>query len=276
MLPPPKIQDKRPLPKIDELYKDVALVSHQNDLNRLLNCEPKKDWVRDHPFANNVKYIPIVVIEYLLTSIFVKWRVEIRSSKTIANSVVVEVRLHVQDPISGDWDWQDGIGAAPIQTEKGASPTAFDKVLNDAVMKAAPSAESYAVKDAAEKFGKIFGKDLNRRDFLAYTSLDGKLDTSNIQADSDMLAELRNMIPSTDLDNDEKDLLYEKFRGFFSVAEYETVKFMLQQHEVSPLTKVKNGETLKQSEINKAVEKAANVDVAEMYKEEHGGEFYKK
>jgi hypothetical protein len=252
--------EKRPLPKIDELYKDVALVAHQNELNRLLNCEPKKDWVRDHPFANNVKYIPIGIVEYLLTSIFVKWKVEIRDSKIVANSAVVTVRLHVQDPISGEWDWQDGIGAAPIQTEKGAAATAFDKVLTDAVMKAAPSAESYAIKDAAEKFGKIFGKDLNRRDFLAYTSLDGKLDTSNIQADADMLSELREMIPTTDIDQEERDVLYEKLRGFFSVAEYETVKFMLQQRYVAPLTAVKNGETLKASTINKAVETAANND----------------
>jgi hypothetical protein len=252
--------EKRPLPKIDELYKDVALVAHQNELNRLLNCEPKKDWVRDHPFANNVKYIPIGIVEYLLTSIFVKWKVEIRDSKIVANSAVVTVRLHVLDPVSGEWDWQDGIGAAPIQTEKGAAATAFDKVLTDAVMKAAPSAESYAVKDAAEKFGKIFGKDLNRRDFLSYTSLDGKLDTSNIQADADMLAEIRNLIPLSDFDGDEKETLFEKLRGFFSVSEYATMKFMLQQHAVSPLQAVKNGETLKQSTINKAVDMAANQD----------------
>jgi len=38
-------------------------------------------------------------------------------------------------------------------------------------MKAAPAAESYAVKDAAEKIGKIFGKDLNRADQIVYDEL---------------------------------------------------------------------------------------------------------
>ena len=38
-------------------------------------------------------------------------------------------------------------------------------------MKAAPAAESYAIKDAAEKLGKIFGKDLNRKDVIGYESL---------------------------------------------------------------------------------------------------------
>jgi len=32
----------------------------------------------------------------------------------------------------------------------------------------APAAESYAFKDAAEKFGKIFGKDINRKDNITY------------------------------------------------------------------------------------------------------------
>lgn len=170
----------RPLVKLDDLYLDKPLAAQQNELNRLLNNEPKAEWVREHPFAKNVKYLSISTIEYLLTSIFLKWRVEVRDTKVVANSIVCTVRLHVQDPISMDWDWQDGIGATPIQTEKGASATDFNKVLTDAVMKSAPSAESYAIKDAAEKFGRLFGKDLNRKDWIPFTNLEGKLDLNAI------------------------------------------------------------------------------------------------
>ena len=38
-------------------------------------------------------------------------------------------------------------------------------------MKAAPAAESYAVKDAAEKIGKLLGKDMNRADRIMYDTL---------------------------------------------------------------------------------------------------------
>ena len=79
--------------------------------------------------------------------------------------------MHFIDPITGQWDWQDGIGASPLQTDKGAGAIDFQKIKNGAVMMAAPSAESFAIKDAAEKLGKIFGKDLNRRDAMAYDSL---------------------------------------------------------------------------------------------------------
>jgi hypothetical protein len=117
------------------------------------------------------RYIPIEKIEYLLTRIFGNFNVEIRNTQIVANSVVVTVRLHVINPINGQAMWQDGIGAAPIQTDKGAGATDWNAVKTDGVQKAAPAAETYAVKDAAEKFGKIFGRDVSRKGSMNYTDL---------------------------------------------------------------------------------------------------------
>lgn len=159
---------KRQLPKIEELYGDIELASKHNDLNRLLNCQPKPEWIFENKFAGNSKYIKVGTIEYLLTSIFIKWRVEVRSIQVIANSVVATVRLFVLDPVTNEWDWQDGVGASPIQTKAGAPATDFSQVNTSAVQMAAPAAETYAFKDAAEKFGRLFGKDLNRKDEMNY------------------------------------------------------------------------------------------------------------
>lgn len=153
---------KRQLPDINSLYANVELAAKNNDLNILLNQEPRPEWIQVNTRANNTRYIPVHIIEYLLTSIYTKWRVEIKSFSIIANSVVVAVRLYVLDPITNEWDWQDGIGASPIQTDKDASPTDLTKIKSAGVQMAAPAAETYAFKDAAEKLGKIFGKDMNR------------------------------------------------------------------------------------------------------------------
>lgn len=160
------VKQKKDLPQINDLYDDVEQAAKKNDLNILLNQPPKPEWIKKNQFANNTNYLPIEKVEYLLTAIYQKWRAEIKEVLVIANSVTVTVRLHVQDPVTMEWDWQDGIGASPIQTEKGASATDFTKVNTSAVQMAAPAAESYAIKDAAEKFGKIFGKDLNRKDVV--------------------------------------------------------------------------------------------------------------
>lgn len=169
--------ENRKLPTIKELYSgELQTKSAQNNLNVLLNQPPPPKWLKDHPFAKNVKYIPIEKIEFLLTKLFIQWRVEIKQVQIIANSCTVTVRLHYQNIIGNDWSWQDGIGASPIQTEAGAGAMDWDKTKNDAVMKAAPAAESYAIKDAAEKIGKIFGKDINRKDEMGYNSLLNKIE----------------------------------------------------------------------------------------------------
>lgn len=161
----------RKLPTLQDLRSDIELKADQNALNVLLNAEPPKDWVKEHPVFKKVRYLPIERVEYLLTRIFLKWNVEIKSVQVIANSVVTTIRLYYQDPMSDQMLWQDGIGAAPLQTDKGAGAVDFNAIKSDAVMKAAPAAESYAIKDAAEKIGKLFGKDLNRADKIMYDSL---------------------------------------------------------------------------------------------------------
>lgn len=191
-----KRNDLRPVPKLDELYGNVELAGKYNDLNKLLNCQPKEQWIQVNKYANNSKYIPVEIIEYLLTSIFIKWRVEVKGISVIANSCVVHVRLHVLDPITGEWDWQDGVGASPIQTAKGAAATDFSQVNTAAVQMAAPAAETYAFKDAAEKFGRLFGKDLNRKDAVNYTDmLNSKF---SIQPKADLPEELKGVIEFAD------------------------------------------------------------------------------
>lgn len=160
------------LPKINELINsDMLQLDEVNQLNILLNQQPPASWLKEHPFVKKLRYIPIERIEYLLTRLFFRWRVEIKKTQLIGNSVCVEIRLHYFNPILNEWDWQDGVGAAPLQTDSGAGATEFNKLKSGAVMMAAPAAKSYAVKDAAEQLGALFGKNLNRADKANYDSL---------------------------------------------------------------------------------------------------------
>ena len=174
-----KTMEKKNLPKLKDLYTGSMDVKRENDLNILLNHEPKKEWIKQHPMISSARYIPIEVIEYLLTSIFIRWHVEIKTVQIIANSVVVTIRLHYQSPIDDKLRFQDGVGASPMQTDKDAGATDFSKIKSGSVMMAAPAAESFAIKDAAEKLGKLFGKDLNRKDAFGYDALGNKFDMAS-------------------------------------------------------------------------------------------------
>lgn len=177
-----KVEKK--LPKIEELFSGSEELISQNKLNVLLNQPPPDKWINEHPFVKvertdnsgkkikvPLKYLPIERIEFLLTAIFIEWSFEIKDVKLIGNSVVVTGTLVVNNPITSLPMRQDGIGAMALQTDQGAGAIEFNKLKSSSVMMAAPAAESFAIKDAAEKFGKIFGKDLNRKEDITYDGL---------------------------------------------------------------------------------------------------------
>jgi hypothetical protein len=177
------MENEKRLPILADLYSDTELKIAQNDLNVLLNNAPAPGWLKDHPYAKKevvidgkkvkvpIKFIPIERIEWLLTKIFIRWHVEIKSVQLIANAVTVTVRLHYQDVVTKEMLWQDGVGAVALQVDSGSGAIQFDKIKSSAVMIAAPAAETYAEKDAAEKIGKLFGKDINRANQIGYTDL---------------------------------------------------------------------------------------------------------
>lgn len=160
------------------MSKLVQIVGDEIQLTKLvqrdqflevMNTAPPAAWVKEHPTAKGVKYIPIERIELLLTRIFQEWHVEIKREGQLANSIFVTLRLHYKDPIDGEYRWQDGTGAAPIQTDAGKTAADLSAIKSNAIMLGLPAAESFALKDAAEKIGRIFGKDLNRKDVVGFT-----------------------------------------------------------------------------------------------------------
>lgn len=177
------------IPTIAEIYaagEEMPMLQKDSLIQVLLNQPPPAAWIKEHPFVKKdvvingtkqkapLQYIPIERIEWLLTNIFVRFEVKIKWTKLIANSVEVCVRLKVYDHVMRRWIKHDGVGAAPLQTDAQAGAVEFDKIKSNAVQIALPAAESYAVKDAAEKLGKIFGKDLNRATEISYDSLGKK------------------------------------------------------------------------------------------------------
>lgn len=143
----------------------------QGELREVLNNNPPSNWVEKHPFASGVVYLPIGKVEHLLDVLFLEWRVEVLSIAQLAQSILCTVRVHYKNPISGEWSFHDGVGAVPLKTDKGFSAADLAHIKSDAVMTGAPAAKSFAVKDAAEHLGDLFGRSLNRKDDLEYKNI---------------------------------------------------------------------------------------------------------
>jgi hypothetical protein len=165
------METKTTLPTIAELYEvsEAEKAFKQDSFNWLMNQEPRKEWIKENKYAGNSKYIPIGIIETLLQKIFKNPRVEVLREGVMFNAVYVCIRLHYFSPASGQWEFQDGLGAQELQTKSGASAADLAAINKGAVMMALPIAESYAIKDASEKIGKLFGRDLNRKDTMGFS-----------------------------------------------------------------------------------------------------------
>jgi hypothetical protein len=156
------------LPKIQDLYTDKLTVQKNDAFVTLMNQQPKPAWVKTHPFIKGYKYLPIERVEYLLKTIFKRYRIEITGQGQSFNGVWVTVRVHYLHPLTGEWDFHDGIGASQLQTAKGTSPADLGNINNGALSMAFPMAKTIAIKDACDHFGNLFGADLNRKDIISY------------------------------------------------------------------------------------------------------------
>lgn len=164
---------------LGELHFDVKLAKERDGLNKILSMQPKTDWIKKHPLVtvkgddgnySPAQYLPIERVEALMRMLFQRFRIEVKESKVIANAVAVTVRVNYLDPVTGEWDYQDGVGAMAIQVDKGAPAMDFNKTKSAAIQMALPAAKSYAIKDAMEVLGQLFGGSLNRKDQIAFAS----------------------------------------------------------------------------------------------------------
>lgn len=220
---------KRELPILSDLYKadDIATLFKTDQFNLLMNQAPEPKWIQQNPFAGNSKYIPIGILETLLQRIFKEFKVEVMREGTMFNAVYVTIRLHYLNPVSGEWSYHDGVGSAQIQTKKDCSPADLASINNNAVMMALPMAKSYAIKDACDHFGKLFGRDLNRKETMGF-GVDKNLDKESEYNDLVTLFELKqNFIPANDFD-DIKNVVEKK-----QVKAYPRIKTYLENIQIT-------------------------------------------
>lgn len=163
---PQEIQKKK-LPTLQELHLAPTEAYKNDQLNLLLNQPCHSSWVKKHPIYKN-DYLPIDKVEWLITRIFQQWRVEVLDYKVILNSVTISIRLHYHNPVTGEWSYHDGVGAHEMQVNKDANPMDVTQAKGNAVMLALPIAKSRAIRDAADHLGRLFGRDLNRKDYIAF------------------------------------------------------------------------------------------------------------
>ena len=173
-----ELKQYKPPTMAELMDEDTQLMRfRQDNLNVILNTPVPEKWIKRHPFVKikingseqNLPYISVKKVKYLLNRIFGSYQWEIKNVGQLLNAVYVTGKLTVVNPISGEIWSQEGCGATAIQMDKGATQGDLTAIKANAIQLALPSAESYALKNAAEKFGEIFGGNIYDTEDSHYT-----------------------------------------------------------------------------------------------------------
>lgn len=151
--------------EIAELNRNSALENLQKFLNEPADEKQVKK-------LNGVNYLPIGYVESKLDSIYSGlWSIENIHTTIMLNSILVELELKVYNFIIGQWITRAGVGAVPVQLQKDKKVITPEDIQTFAIQKGAPAAKAFALKNAAQSLGVIFGRNINRTGDYEYLPL---------------------------------------------------------------------------------------------------------
>ena len=130
----------------------------------VLDRQPDSKFVEANKYAGNSKFLGIGYIEQMLDLIDPCWSFLPVDRGVYGNSFIYEGLLELTHPLTGDKIRRTGIGAVPIELDakRATSAIDFEHINPKAMHKNVPAARSYALKNAAQSIGDIFGRNLNR------------------------------------------------------------------------------------------------------------------
>jgi hypothetical protein len=134
------------------------------EFTKQLNREPDPKEFDKTP-DNKASFLPVSFIEMTLDEIFLgQWEVSDIQYSQIFNEVVGTGILTVWHPITGRPLKRAGFGAVVITQDKDASIADFNMTKKkNALDLTFPKLKAEITKNAAQTLGKIFGRDINRK-----------------------------------------------------------------------------------------------------------------
>lgn len=125
-------------------------MKYTGNIKDIFNQEPPKEWLKEINYLDGKKglHLPIDKVEEILDNISDNWSVEIKDTTVINHSVTVTVSVIM---LIGERRFRQDGGATEIATNTNPIQTLYPKAI------------SMAVKNACKRWGRIFGRDVERQ-----------------------------------------------------------------------------------------------------------------
>jgi hypothetical protein len=134
------------------------------DFTRRLNVEPDPREFEKTP-DNRASFLPVSFVEMTLDELFLgQWEVSDINTQQIFNEVVGTGILTVWHPVTGRPLKRAGFGSVVITQDKDAAIADFNITKKkNALDLTFPKLKAEILKNAAQSLGKVFGRDINRK-----------------------------------------------------------------------------------------------------------------
>lgn len=158
-------------------------ISQLQDFQAKLNREPNDKELGKTP-DGKARTVPISFIEMTLDEMFLgQWETSGPTYQQVFNEVVGSLVLTVWHPITGRSIRRVGFASVVITQDKDAQISDFTTTKKkNALDLSFPKLKSECIKNAAQSLGKVFGRDLNRKDSDTYQPIFKKLSDTGFKA----------------------------------------------------------------------------------------------
>lgn len=153
---------------------------------KMLNEHPPQSIIQQR---GNYYYTPISYVEATLDRLYLGlWEAKNFQWTTHANEMVGSVDLSVYHPVAEKWITRTGAAAIAVRQAKDSKVEEFFQTkIKNALEMDFPHLLADCTKNAANKFGVVFGRDLNRKVTDEYSPLLTKLDDKLADTLSELL-----------------------------------------------------------------------------------------
>jgi len=162
---------------LSEIESAEKMIEKVGIINRVLNKESahvlsmKKQMEKKGKkfYGQDYNYIPIAIVEEALRQVFFR-QIDFKIVQAFRdlNSFIVVAMIRYKDPVTLEYRECDGIGAQPLQQDKGAKIADFNMTMKyNALELGVGTAYSTAIKNAAKRIGRLFGANINRDEDIA-------------------------------------------------------------------------------------------------------------
>lgn len=163
--------------------ENQATISQLQDFMKRLNQEPDPKELGKTP-DGKARTLPISFVEMTLDELFLgQWETSEPTYQQVFNEVVGSLVLTVWHPIMNRPIRRVGFASVVITQDKDATISEFNATKKkNALDLSFPKLKSECTKNAAQSLGKIFGRDLNRKDADVYQPIFKKLSDVGFKA----------------------------------------------------------------------------------------------